>query len=61
MLSSSMLGIRWSKSQDDVQTIFSPGGGVRNLLKVGVCTALIDGFLGPKFSKQRFLFETDEK
>ena len=32
------------------------GGGVHNMLKVWVCAAHMGGFLGPKFSKQGYLF-----
>ena len=32
-------------------------GGVHNMLRVRVCAAHMGGFLGPKFSKQRSIFQ----
>ena len=34
----------------------APGGEVHNMLRVRVCAAHMDGFLGPKFSRQGSLF-----
>ena len=42
---------------DSYICMFLPGGGgVHNMLRVWVCAAHMGGFLGPKFSKQGFIF-----